>query len=205
MTKDKDSILDSFEDKPIKKKKKTKVESKAIEKNENEVKSISLKEDDVALPSSPHLLSRLKESVFEEGLHYITQEKKGIETIFFKKQASSVLAELFSLNVRIVSSRIESFIPPATKYTLDKIFESTQELIREGKMKTAGGLINYAKDLATDKNPAEWWRAEVVLEANNGKRSLQWTASATSALENVALSTAMTRCFRNLIRIFGGL
>ena len=179
----------------------------AIKKVKNEVtNALPPEEDIVALPSSPGILTRLKESVFEEGLHYIIQKnKKGQDAVYFKKQASSVLAELFNINVRIISTKIESYIPPAPLYILDKIFESTQELIREGKMKSAGSLIEYAKELAMDKNPAEWWRAEVVLEADNRKRKLQWTGSATNALENVALSTAITRAFRNLVRNFGGL
>lgn len=216
MAEDKKDILDSImetEDKKKKlkkKSKKTKIKKKvessnAIEKAEKITDVVQPEEDAVLLPSSPVLISKLKNSVFQEDIHYIKQIKKGNETIFFKKQASSVLAELFGVDVRIISCKIESYIPPAVKYVIDELFESIRVLIKEGKMKQAGNLIEYSKELALDKNPAEWWRAEIVLEADNGKRKLQWTGSATNALENVAVSAAMTRTFRNLIRIFGGL
>lgn len=167
---------------------------------------MKIEDEEIVIPSSSSLLKKIKETVFEEGIHYfISKNKKGEESVFFKKQASSVLSELFGVSVKVISIKVEGYVPPAEKNVYQDCFELAKELMFKGQSKEAGKLIEYAKELAREKNPAEWWDCMVLLEGTNGKRTIQWAGSGTNALQNVAVSTAMTRAFRNLIRAFSGI
>jgi len=202
--KEKDNIMEIIDSKP-----KTDKE-KAVNKNTDIVQTTGTNDidlpDEVALPTNPKILSALKESTFEEGIHYIKQRKGNQETIFFKKQASSILKDLFRIDVRIKDIKINSYISPSAKYIVDKILEFALSLMADGKHVEAGKLINKAGNIAEEKNPADWWTAIITLEAVNPEgRVLEWTGSGIDAFQNRALSIAMTRAFRNIVRAYTGI
>lgn len=170
---------------------------------EKEVISDISDDVEIQIPYRPEILNKLRDNLFIEGTHYVkASTSKGESIVILKKQASSLVAAVFGISIKIVSVTKSAHIPPNVKTLTDKLF-----VIMKGEksVKNRSYYLNEIFKMIKKYNLNEAHEVSVKALISDSKRSLEYVGCASDVLLKKALSLAQTYAIRNGIFLFFGL